>query len=147
CATAEAQRQTGEKTLSMRVWEIGLGSSLRRCVTTKAVAVTTSSSRARIVGAFLFIGARLYAAHTGGRPDDERGQPDAPAQATPGMPGSAPRPLLVARTPSAEALPHPASLSPSCQRGRRGRLRRAGRSSQRPSNRTPCTRTNARRTS
>src|SRR6185312_4984604 len=61
-ATAESQRQTGEKTLSMRVCEIGLGSSLRCCVTTKAVAVTTSSSRARIVGAFLFIGARLYAA-------------------------------------------------------------------------------------
>src|SRR3954451_7233205 len=62
-ATAESQRQTGEKTLSMRVWEIGLGSSLRRCVTAKAVAVTTSSSRARTVGAFRFIGARLYAVH------------------------------------------------------------------------------------
>ena len=76
-ATAESQRQTGEKTLSMRVCEIGLGSSLRRCVTAKAVAVTTSSSRARIVGAFLFIGARLYAAHTGSQPDDESDQPDA----------------------------------------------------------------------
>src|SRR6476646_4493704 len=75
-ATAESQRQTGEKTLSMRVCEIGRGSSLRRCVTTKAVAVTTSSSRARIVGAFFFIGARLYAVHTVGQPDGERGQPD-----------------------------------------------------------------------
>src|SRR5580765_5618196 len=76
-AAAESQRQTGEKTLSMRVWEMGLGSSLRRCVTAKAVAVATSSSRARIVGAFLFIGARLYAAHTGSQPDDESNQPDA----------------------------------------------------------------------
>src|SRR5580765_9018789 len=76
-ATEESQRQTGEKTLSMRAWEIGLGSSLRRCVTAKAVAVTTSSSRARIVGAFLFIGARLYAAHTGGQLDDESNQPGA----------------------------------------------------------------------
>jgi hypothetical protein len=76
-ATLEGQRQTGEKTESTRVLEIGLGSSLRRCVTANAVAVRTSSSRARIVGAFLFIGARLYAAHTGRQPHDERREQDA----------------------------------------------------------------------
>src|SRR5690348_1381555 len=74
-ATAEGQRQTGEKTWSMRVWETGLGSSFRRWVTAKAVAVAASRMSARIVGAFR-IGPRLYAAHSGRQPDDERSQTD-----------------------------------------------------------------------
>src|SRR5437879_1202686 len=69
-----AQRHTGENTSDTRVWEIGLGSSFRRCVTANAVAVATMSRSARIVGALRFIGARLYAAHAGGQPNDERCQ-------------------------------------------------------------------------
>src|SRR3954447_13515646 len=78
-AALDAQRHAGEKTSETRVCEIGLGSSFRRCVTANAVAVATMSSSARIVGALRLIGARLYAAHAGRQPDDERGQHDAEA--------------------------------------------------------------------
>src|SRR6266480_3957531 len=60
-AASVSHSQTGEKTLSTRVCEIGLGSSFRRCVTANAVAVAVNKTSARIVGAFRFTAARLYA--------------------------------------------------------------------------------------
>src|SRR5439155_19465287 len=78
-AALDTQRHTGEKTSETRVWEIGLGSSFRRCVTANAVAVATMSRSARIVGALRLIGARLYAPHAGRQPDHECRQPDAEA--------------------------------------------------------------------
>jgi len=58
-ATFVGQPHTGEKALLTRVCEIGLGSSFSRCVTAKAVAVATSKTSARIVGAFLVTASRL----------------------------------------------------------------------------------------
>src|SRR2546423_8129527 len=59
-AACDSHSQTGEKTLATRVCEIGLGSSFKRCVTAKAVAVTVSKTSARTVGALRFTAARLY---------------------------------------------------------------------------------------
>src|SRR3954470_20260329 len=71
CAARVAQRQTGEKTLSTRVCEIGLGSSFRRCVTARAVAVATSKSSTSTVGAFRFTGSRFYEHPNGERRETE----------------------------------------------------------------------------
>src|SRR5439155_14610793 len=68
-AARESHSQTGEKTLATRVCEIGLGSSFKRCVTAKAVAVAASKISARTVGALRLTAARLYA-----EPNEERGQ-------------------------------------------------------------------------
>src|SRR5439155_14890698 len=68
-AARESHSQTGEKTLATRVCEIGLGSSFKRCVTAKAVAVATSKISARTVGALRLTAARLYA-----QPNEERGE-------------------------------------------------------------------------
>src|SRR6266511_5445417 len=78
-ALCDSHSQTGEKTLSTRVCEIGLGSSFRRCVTAKAVAVATSKASARIVGAFRLKAARLYAADTLRQPnqDGDQAEPEA----------------------------------------------------------------------
>src|SRR5438874_6997657 len=72
-AACDSHSQTGEKTLATRVCEIGLGSSFKRCVTAKAVAVAASKTSARTVGALRLTAARLYA-----EPNEERGeaQPD-----------------------------------------------------------------------
>ena len=59
CAVAVAQLQTGEKTLSTCVCEIGLGSSFKCWVTTNAVAVAVRSTSTRIVGAFRITVPRL----------------------------------------------------------------------------------------
>src|SRR2546423_3266651 len=59
-AACDSHSQTGEKTLATRVCEIGLGSSFKRCVTAKAVAVAVSKSSARTVGALRLTGTRLY---------------------------------------------------------------------------------------
>src|SRR6266498_3744552 len=75
-AACEAHSHTGENTSSTRVCEIGLGSSFRRCVTAKAVAVATSKARARIVGAFRLKAARLYAADTPPQPHQESDEPE-----------------------------------------------------------------------
>ena len=56
----DAQRHTGEKASETRVREIGLGSSLRRCVTANAVAVATISRSATMVGALRLTEPRLY---------------------------------------------------------------------------------------
>src|SRR6266550_7463262 len=76
-AACEAHSQTGEKTLSTCVCEIGLGSSFSRCVTAKAVAVAVSKTSARTVGAFRLTDARLYAAETDRQPHEERGETEA----------------------------------------------------------------------
>src|ERR687888_1150555 len=66
CATFVAQLQTGERTLSTCVCEIGLGSSFNRCVTAKAVAVAVSKTSTKTVGAL-----RLTAAEFYGEPNGE----------------------------------------------------------------------------
>src|SRR5438876_3065445 len=71
-AACESHSQTGEKILATRVCEIGLGSSFKRCVTAKAVAVAVSKISARTVGALRLTAARLYA-----EPEEERGEAEA----------------------------------------------------------------------
>src|SRR2546423_3272775 len=66
-AACDSHSQTGEKTLATRVCEIGLGSSFKRCVTAKAVAVAISKTSARTVGALRLTAARLFA-----QPNSER---------------------------------------------------------------------------
>src|SRR3954451_22043534 len=96
-AALVAQLQTGEKVLSTCVCEIGLGSSFRCCVTTNAVAVAVSKTSARIVGAFRFTAARLYAEHPG------QAQQSVNCQVTLDRPRSGPRRPRAARTPAAAA--------------------------------------------
>src|SRR5881394_553386 len=74
CAALVAQLQTGEKVLSTCVCEIGLGSSFRCCVTTKAVAVASSKISTSTVGAVLFTPSRFYE-----EPNGERGETETDA--------------------------------------------------------------------
>src|SRR6266536_936068 len=76
-AACETHSQTGEKSLSTCVCEIGLGSSFRRCVTTKAVAVAVSKTSTRTVGAFRLTDARFYVAATDRQPHEERNETEA----------------------------------------------------------------------